>query len=255
VILDTYLDRQNGFVFGTNPAGIEYDGQVTNEGEGGNSGPGFNRSQSGSGGGFNLNWDASFVVRSHVGDFGWSAEFAIPLRTLRYESTTPQVWGLNFQRNIRRKREEAYWSPVSRIYSLNRLSSAGELRGLELETPRNFKVTPYVLGSSERDFVTTDENDLDGDVGVDAKFGVTPSMNLDLTYNTDFAQVEVDEQQVNLTRFSLFFPEKREFFLENQGIFFFGGATTGASDTPALFYSRRIGLDAGRQAPSTPAAG
>ena len=237
VIFDTYLDRQNGFVFGTNPAGIEYDGQVTNEGEGGNTGPGFNRSQSGSGGGFNLNWDASFVVRSHVDDFGWSAEFAIPLRTLRYESARPQVWGLNFQRNIRRKREETYWSPVSRIYSLHRLSSAGELRGLELETPRNFKVTPYVLGSSERDYVTAAEADLDGDVGVDAKFGVTPSLNLDLTYNTDFAQVEVDEQQVNLTRFNLFFPEKRPFFLENAGSF-----AMGQNQSVELFFSRRIGI-------------
>jgi hypothetical protein len=164
-IFDTYLDRQNGFVFGTNPAGIEYDGQVTNEGEGGGGGgPGSGRSQTGSGGGFNLNWDASFQVRSHVGDFGWSAEFAIPLRTLRYEAETPQTWGVNFQRNIRRKREEAYWSPISRIYSLHRLSSAGELRGLELETPRNFKVTPYALGSSERDYAASDDNELDGDV-------------------------------------------------------------------------------------------
>ncbi len=238
VIFDTYLDCQNGFVFGTNPAGIEYDGQVTNEGEGGgNTGPGFGRSQSGAGGGFNLNWDASFVVRSHVGDFGWSAEFAIPLRTLRYESAKPQTWGLNFQRNVRRKREETYWSPVSRIYSLNRLSSAGELRGLELETPRNFKVTPYALGSSTRDYVTSDETDLDGDVGVDAKFGVTPSLNLDLTYNTDFAQVEVDEQQINLTRFNLFFPEKRPFFLENAGNF-----AMGENQEVELFFSRRIGI-------------
>jgi hypothetical protein len=241
-IFDTYLDRQNGFVFGTNPAGIEYDGQVTNEGEGGGGGPGFGRSQSGSGGGFNLNWDASFQVRSHVGDFGWSAEFAIPLRTLRYGANKPQIWGLNFQRNIRRKREEVYWSPIARIYSLHRLSSAGELRGLELETPRNFKVTPYALGSSERDYVTSDENDLDGDFGVDAKFGVTPSLNLDLTYNTDFAQVEVDEQQINLTRFNLFFPEKRPFFLENAGNF-----AMGQNEDVELFFSRRIGIGPGGQ--------
>ncbi len=237
VVFDTYLDRQNGFVFGTNPAGIEYDGQVTNEGEGGGGGPGFRRAQGGSGGGFNLNWDASFVVRSRVGDFGWSAEFAIPLRTLRYESAKPQVWGLNFQRNIRRKREETYWSPVSRIYSLNRLSSAGELRGLELETPRNFKVTPYALASSERDYTATEDNDVDGELGVDAKFGVTPSLNLDLTYNTDFAQVEVDDQQINLTRFNLFFPEKRPFFLENAGNF-----AMGENRSVELFFSRRIGI-------------
>jgi hypothetical protein len=238
VIFDTYLDRQNGFVFGTNPAGIEYDGQVTNEGEGqGQPGQGQGRSQRGSGGGFNLNWDASFEVAAQVGDFGWSAEFAIPLRTLRYEAVKPQVWGLNFQRNIRRKREEAYWSPVSRIYNLYRLSSAGELRGLELETPRNFKVTPYVLGETERDYTLSDESDLSGDFGVDAKFGVTPSLNLDLTYNTDFAQVEVDEQQINLTRFNLFFPEKRPFFLENAGSF-----TMGLNQSVELFFSRRIGI-------------
>jgi hypothetical protein len=117
------------------------------------------------------------------------------------------------------------------------LSSAGELRGLELETPRNFKVTPYVLGSSERDYVTADENDLDGELGVDAKFGVTPSLNLDLTYNTDFAQVEVDEQQINLTRFNLFFPEKRPFFLENAGTF-----SMGENEAVELFFSRRIGI-------------
>jgi hypothetical protein len=239
MIFDTYLDRQNGFVFGTNPAGIEYDGQVTNEGEGGQ-GAGARRSQSGSGGGFNLNWDASFDVATLRGDFGWSAEFAIPLRTLRYGAQKPQVWGLNFQRNIRRKREEVYWSPVSRIYNLYRLSSAGELRGLELETPRNFKVTPYALGSNERDYTESDSNDVDGEFGVDAKFGVTPSLNLDLTYNTDFAQVEVDEQQVNLTRFNLFFPEKRPFFLENAGNF-----SMGQSQQVELFFSRRIGIASG----------
>ncbi|HXV62312.1 MAG TPA: DUF5916 domain-containing protein [Vicinamibacteria bacterium] len=237
IILDTYLDRQNGFVFGTNPAGIEYDGQVTNEGEGGQGQPGSGRSQTGSGGGFNLNWDASWIVATQMGEYGWSAEFAIPLRTLRYGSEKPQVWGLNFQRNIRRKREEVYWSPVSRIYNLYRLSSAGELHGLELETPRNFKVTPYVLGSSERDYTTSDTNDLNGDFGVDAKFGVSPSLNLDLTYNTDFAQVEVDEQQINLTRFNLFFPEKRPFFLENAGNF-----AMGLNQSAELFFSRRIGI-------------
>ncbi|HSF20060.1 MAG TPA: DUF5916 domain-containing protein [Vicinamibacteria bacterium] len=237
IILDTYLDRQNGFVFGTNPAGIEYDGQVTNEGEGGQGQPGSGRSQTGSGGGFNLNWDASWIVATRMGDYGWSAEFAIPLRTLRYGAGKPQVWGLNFQRNIRRKREEVYWSPVSRIYNLYRLSSAGELHGLELETPRNFKVTPYVLGSSERDYTTSDTNDLNGDFGVDAKFGVSPSLNLDLTYNTDFAQVEVDEQQINLTRFNLFFPEKRPFFLENAGNF-----AMGLNQSVELFFSRRIGI-------------
>ena len=246
VIFDTYLDRQNGFVFGTNPAGLEHDGQVTNEGEGGGGGGGGGRpggqrrAQSGAGAGYNLNWDTSFTVATDIGDYGWSAEFAIPLRTLRYASGKPQTWGLNFQRNIRRKREEVFWSPVSRVFNLYRLSSAGELHGLELETPRNFKVTPYLLGAANREFEIHDSADLDGEWGVDAKFGVTPALNLDVTYNTDFAQVEVDAQQVNLTRFSLFFPEKRPFFLENAGYF-----QMGAPRSVELFFSRRIGIGPG----------
>ena len=201
MVFDTYRDRQNGFVFGTNPAGIEYDGQVSKEGGGGQTSS-RQRTQTGSGSGFNLNWDASFIVRAHIGEMGWMAEFAIPLRTLRYGSGKPQSWGLNFQRNIRRKREQVYWSPVSRIFNLYRLSSAGDLHGLELATPRNFKVTPYALSSANRDFSTSTSSEFDAQFGIDAKFGVTPALNLDVTVNTDFAQVEVDDQQINLTRFN-----------------------------------------------------
>ena len=221
VIFDTYHDLQNGFVFGTNPAGIEFDGQVINEGAD-----------------FNLNWDASWVVRTQVTDTGWSLEFEIPLRSLRY-GKSPQVWGLNFERNIRRKRELVYWAPVERIYDLYRLSEAGELRGLELETLRNFKVTPFVVGSVLRDYTNPAQidADFDGAYGFDSKFGVTPSLNLDLTYNTDFAQVEADDQVVNLTRFNVRFPEKRPFFLENAGLFAAG------KQGVDLFFSRRIGID------------
>jgi hypothetical protein len=231
-ILDTYHDKQNGFVFGTNPAGIEYDGQVSNEGSGGGN----------AGGGFNRNWDGAWEVRTRIEDNGWSAEFAIPLRTLRYAAAKPQVWGVNFSRNIRRKRELVYWSPVSRVYNIHRLSSGGELHGLELETPRNFKFTPYILGTALRDYLKVQpgekvRTDYDKDVGFDVKFGLTPSLNLDFTYNTDFAQVEVDEQQINLTRFNLFFPEKRPFFLENAGLF-----AVGRAETIDLFFSRRIGI-------------
>jgi hypothetical protein len=232
VILDTYHDRQNGFVFGTNPAGIEYDGQVSNEGLGGG----------GAGGGFNRNWDGTWQVRTRILEDGWSAEFAIPLRTLRYGSSKPQVWGVNFSRNIRRKRELVYWSPVQRVYSISRLSSAGELQGLELDTPRNFKFTPYIVGTALRDYRARRDGEVrwvrQGDAGFDVKFGVTPSLNLDVTTNTDFAQVEVDEQQINLTRFNLFFPEKRPFFLENAGTF-----AVGKSEAIDLFFSRRIGID------------
>ena len=238
MILDTYHDFQNGFVFGTNPAGIEFDGQVSDAGQGGRGGRAGDTAVAGSGSGFNLNWDGSWTVRTHVNEVGWMAEFAIRLRSLRY-GDRPQTWGLNFQRNIRRKRETAYWAPIERAFNLYRLSSAGALEGLELDAPRNFKVTPYTIGTATRDFgnEAETETELDADFGLDVKFGVTPTLNLDITYNTDFAQVEVDEQIVNLTRFSVRLPEKRPFFLENAGMFAIG------SNDVELFFSRRIGID------------
>ena len=186
-----------------------------------------------------MNWDASWTVATAVTDEGWSAEFAIPLRTLRYGSN-PQTWGINFHRNIRRKREDDYWSPVARIYDLYRLSSAGELHGLELQSPRNLKITPYALGAAGRDYAAEVDTQTNTDFGVDAKVGLTPALNVDLTYNTDFAQVEVDDQQINLTRFNLFFPEKRPFFLENAGNF-----SMGRGSSVDLFFSRRIGIGPG----------
>jgi hypothetical protein len=227
VIFDTFRDRQNGFVFGTTSTGVQYDAQVRNEGAAAS------------------NWDASWEVKTHHTSAGWTAEFRIPLRTLRYGSP-PQLWGLNFQRNIQRTRERVYWAPLARQYDLSRLSSAGELRALSLPAPRNFTITPYALTSANRNFTPGASIDGDADVGLDAKFGITPSLNLDATYNTDFAQVEVDTQQINLTRFNIRFPEKRPFFLENSQLFQVGknsgGGMGGASDLD-LFFSRRIGLD------------
>ena len=248
ILLDTYQDRQNGFVFGTNPAGVEYDGQVTNEGQGsgrGGSGrPGNSIQQRGSGGGFNINWDGAWQVVTNVSDIGWTAEIAIPFRTLRYPQSEIQTWGMNFQRNIRAQNEQVYWSPLPRQYSLNRISLAGELQGIEVPPQRNLQLTPYVLGDSlTRDSDKRTVNT--GEFGADLKYSVTPSMTLDLTYNTDFAQAEVDDEQVNLDRFTLFFPEKRPFFLENAGLFSVG--QPGAVD---IFFSRRIGLsDTGGQVP------
>ena len=239
MILDTYHDQQNGFLFGTNAVGVQYDAQVRNEGQSGGGGggaPTLGRTSGGSGAGVNVNWDGAWDVKARVTETGWTAEFAIPLRTLRY-GPPPQVWGLNFTRNIQRKREQVYWSPVSRIYNLTRLSSAGELRDLNVATPRNLKIMPYALGSANRNFFASPDTDYGRDFGVDAKFGVTTSLNLDLTYNTDFAQVEVDEQQINLTRFNLLFPEKRPFFLENRGLF-----AVGKSGEVDLFFSRAIGI-------------
>ena len=234
-ILDTYHDNQNGFVFGTNPAAVEYDAQVDNEGQGNFSNA---RQQGGAVGGFNLNWDASWTVKTLTGEFGWSAEFAIPLRTLRFATGKDVVWGINFQRNIRKSNEITYWAPMPIQFDLKRLSLAGTLRGLNLQSPGNLKLIPYVLGQAAKNYSKTPPTtNLKPDIGGDVKYSVTPSITLDLTYNTDFAQVEVDDQQVNLDRFNLFFPEKRPFFLENAGVF-----SVGSPGEVDLFFSRRIGI-------------
>ena len=245
IIFDTYQDRQNGFVFATTPAGVEYDGQVVKEGEGGGVfQQGQTRAQAGSAGGFNLNWDASWTVATHVDSLGWYAEFRIPFSTLRYGNAREQTWGLNLARSIRRRNEESFWSPIPRQYNLYRVSQAGHLVGLEVPSQRIATITPYVLSSAQKSYsppsltVAWDSTRYPTEVGVDAKLGITPSLTLDATYNTDFAQVEVDEQRTNLTRFPLFFPEKRPFFLENAGVF-----SAGTPQAVELFFSRRIGID------------
>ena len=228
MILDTYRDEKTGFVFGTNPVGIQYDGQVAQEGEGG----GFSTA-----GGFNINWDGDWDVEATISEIGWSAEFAIPFRTLRYPRNPDQDWGVNFQRNIRRRNEQAYWSPLPRQYNLYRLSMAGGMENFAVPSQKNLKILPYVLGTGTREGVEDAPTENDGNVGLDVKYSLTPSLTLDGTINTDFAQVEVDELQINLDRFNLFFPEKRPFFLENAGYF-----TVGVPQEVELFYSRRIGL-------------
>jgi hypothetical protein len=228
IIIDGLLDRQNGYVFGTNPAGIEYDGQVTGEGAGG--GISFQ------GGDLNLNWDGSWTVVANSGDYGWSAEFEIPFRTLRFTSAETQDWGINFQRNIRRNSEVAFWAPIDRNRNLYRVSEAGTLQGVMPPPQRNLQFTPYVLGSARRGRELTG-TETETEAGFDLKYLVTPSLTLDLTYNTDFAQVEADNQQINLDRFNLFFPEKRPFFLENAGQF-----AVGDPGSVEVFFSRRIGI-------------
>ena len=258
IVFDTFRDRQNGFVFGTTPAGQEYDGQGINGGGsrrlfGSGGRGGFSR---GGGGGFNLNWDGAWQVRTLVSDIGWSAEFAIPFRTLRFPARSQQEWGINFQRNLPRRNETAYWASLPRQYNLYRVSMAGQLDGLVTPSgnARNLQLTPYVVGAmSKRDRLPDRRAVVTGDMGADLKYSVTPGLTLDATYNTDFAQVEVDDQQINLDRFNLFFPEKRPFFLENAGAFTV--ANEGAARQPdlgqtELFFSRRIGISAtGQQIP------
>ncbi len=245
IILDTYRDRQNGFMFSTTPAGIEYDAQVVKEGEGGGvSQQGQNRQQAGAMGGLNVNWDGSWEVATSRDGQGWYAEMRIPFTTLRYASGQDQTWGMNLVRRIRRRNEEAFWSPVSRQYNIMRLSQGGDLSGLTPPAQRSGTVTPFVLGSVQRDYLPGAANtDYGREIGGDAKINLG-SLTLDLTANTDFAQVEVDEQRTNLTRFPLFFPEKRPFFLENGGLF-----SAGTPQAADLFFTRKIGISDGNPVP------
>jgi hypothetical protein len=238
-IIDTFKDFQTGYLFGTNPAGIEYDAQITGGGEGGSM---MRRFSMGTGGGFNVNWDAVWEVKSQRGDYGWSAEFAIPFKTLRYKEGKDQSWGINFERVIARNKEEAHWAPISRQFTMNRLVSAGTLTQMNVPSSRNIKIMPYVLGQNNEKKEETSSKSNDGTFGLDGKISVGSSMSLDLTYNTDFAQVEADEQQINLDRFSLFFPEKRAFFLENAGLFSVGTGGGFFGPDIEMFFSRRIGV-------------
>jgi len=238
-ILDTFQDQQNGYVFGTNAGGIEYDAQVSKGGEG--MSISIRRQSVGTGDAFNINWDAQWEVKTNIGDYGWSAEFAIPFKTLRYATGNEQDWGINFQRVIAHKQEQVFWAPIPRQYSLNRLMNAGTITGIKVPNARTLKIMPYGLGSKNDVVSETKSSSTASDFGLDVKFGVTSSLILDLTYNTDFAQVEADEQQINLDRFSLFFPEKRGFFLENAGLFSVGENTFSGPDIE-MFFSRRIGI-------------
>ena len=241
-IIDTFKDYQTGYLFGTNAAGVEFDAQITGGGEGGSI---SRRFSIGSGGGFNVNWDAVWEVKTAKGDFGWSAEFAIPFKSLRYKEDQDQSWGINFERVIARKKEESHWAPIPRQFTMTRLVSAGTINNVNVPISRNIKIMPYVLGQNNKvkDNEITQSNK--SDFGLDAKVSVGSSMNLDLTYNTDFAQVEADEQQINLDRFSLFFPEKRSFFLENAGLFSVGSGGGYFGPDIEMFFSRRIGVGSG----------
>ena len=249
LLIDAYNDGQNAFVFGTSPTGIEFDAQITKAGQ--TRGSGGGPARAGGGGGaqragaaaFNLNWDAVWTVRSQVTNRGWESEIAIPFRTLRYKPGTDQTWGLNISRNIRRRNELSFWSPVSRAFEFSQVELAGQLHGLETKRHRNVKLLPYVLGGMSQDYrLVEGRTDRSIRGGIDIKYGLTPGLTLDGTVNTDFAQVEVDDVQINLTRFDLFFPEKRPFFLENSGFFEFGSPRE-----VEIFFSRRIGLDENRQ--------
>lgn len=251
VTLDTYHDHRNGFFFETNALGARFDAQIIGEGGSGGGGGGGGRGQS-----FNRDWDAVWEAAGRITDEGWEVEIAIPFWSLRFDRQTMSTWGINFRRAIPRKSEEAYWAPVPRQFNATRLSLSGVLTGLdEVGRPRTLQLKPFALGDISQlpdgptaapfaDHATT----ASGDIGLDVKWSVTPNLTLDGTVNTDFAQVEADDVQINLTRFPLFFPEKREFFLENAGLFTFG---SGGMGSPRVigFHSRRIGIEDGGEVP------
>jgi hypothetical protein len=238
VMIDTFHDRRNGYLFFANAQGGMSDAQVANENA-------------------NVDWNTIWETKSANFDGGWTIEFRIPFRSIRFQEGA-RVWGINFRRNVRWKTETAFLAAVPASYGvngINRASSAATLVGLEAPARiGNIDVKAYALGSTLANRIAAPpiSNRSDGEFGVDAKWSATQSYIADFTVNTDFAQVEDDEQQLNLTRFSLQYPEKRDFFMEGEQFFGFGtqsGAPGNNPEIPVIFFSRRIGLENGGVVP------
>lgn len=222
VFFDTFLDQTNGFSFGASVSGAKWDGTQSN------------------GAAVNLNWDCKWESKTKQYPDRWVTEMRIPFRSVRFKSGADK-WGVNFSRLDLKTNEKSSWAPVPRQFATASLAYAGVLQW-DKPLPKSkmmFSVIPYIFGSAAKNFEAGTNTTYRKDFGFDAKLGLSTSMNLDLTYNPDFSQAEVDQQVTNLDRFELFFPEKRQFFLENSDLFSNYGLTT---VTP--FFSRRIGLDA-----------
>ena len=243
VMLDTFHDKRNGYIFTITPSGGFTDALVTDERA------------------FNPDWNTVWDNSAARTEDGWVAEMAIPFKSLRY-APGGRTWGINIRRMIRTKNEYSFIVPMSRAWTSStamlHVAAAATLTDLEVPPATvNLEAKPYVLSSSRTDRLARPivNNDFTGDAGLDVKYGITKALTADFTYRTDFAQVEDDEAQVNLTRFALSFPEKREFFLEGAGIFTSFGTVGAAAvsgsggDAPSLFYSRRIGLAGSRAVP------
>ena len=237
-VIDTFHDKRNGYMFQTNPLGALRDMTVTDDQQ-------------------NSAWNGIWYVKTDHFEQGWTMEVAIPFKSLRYRANGVQTWGINLRRLVKWKNEFSYLSLVPAALGttgVSRMASAATVIGIETPSEsKNLELKPYAVSSAttNRTGAQPFDNRLDANAGLDFKYGLTRSMILDATYRTDFAQVEEDLQQVNLTRFSLFFPEKRDFFIEGQGIFDFGGVQAGNSpgDVPILFFSRQIGLSSGQAVP------
>ena len=236
-MLDTFYDRRSGVLFQFNALGGRMDGQLASEGN------------------YNGDWNPIWDLAVGRFDGGWTAEAAIPFKSLSYQPGRSQIWGFNARRRNRWRNEMSYLANPPAGMSMNGIafpSFAATVVGIEAPpSSRTLDIKPYLISDLTSDVPSNIRNEVSGDVGLDVRYALTQNLSADFTYNTDFAQVEADEQQVNLTRFSLFFPEKREFFLENQGLYNFGGTGGfgGGNSTPRLFYSRRIGLEGGREIP------
>ncbi|MFZ5862875.1 MAG: DUF5916 domain-containing protein [Nitrospirota bacterium] len=228
VVIDTYHDHQNAFLFQTNPLGAQYDAAFTREGA-------F----------VNDAWNGLWEVAAGRTPTGWAAEFRIPFTTLRYHPSAGATWGIQFRRVIPHLLETSFWSPIAPEQSLYEISRGGHLVGVAPLRPQHrLTLIPYAKGSYG--VRSTDDSgwDVDHDVGGDARYAFTPDLTLDLTLNTDFAETEADHFQVRLDRFPLFFPEQREFFLEDKGAFEFG-----LNGQVQPFFSRTIGLSRGEPVP------
>ncbi len=241
VLFDTFHDGRNAFIFHINPLGGLLDAQLVDENL------------------FNRDWNTVWEAKTARFENGWTLEIQVPFKSLRYKGGGPQIWGINARRIVRSKNEFTHITHIPASYGTQgilKVSSAATLVGLETpSSSRNLEFKPYLRGDVSTDLEADPpySNDADGDAGFDVKYGVTRGITFDFTYNTDFAQVEVDEQQVNLTRFNLFYPEKREFFLEGQGIFNFGieggRGSLPPENAPMVFFSRRIGLEGSSAVP------
>ena len=237
-VIDPLHDRRNGYLFQTNPLGALRDMTVTDDQQ-------------------NSAWNGIWYVKTGHFENGWTMEVAIPFKSLRYSGSGPQTWGINLRRLVKWKNEFSYLSLVPAALGavgVSRMASAATVVGIETPAEsKNIELKPYAVASSTTNRTATQpfDNDRDFNAGLDFKYGLTRSLILDATYRTDFAQVEEDLQQINLTRFSVFFPEKRDFFIEGQGIFDFGGVQAGNSpgDVPLLFFSRQIGISRGQAVP------
>jgi len=235
IVIDSNHDRRDAYVFEVNPLGTQNDGLIVEE----QGGPGFN------GGDFDRGWDGVWTSDAHITTDGWTATVEIPFTSLNFTHAMDVAWGLNFKRFIRRKNEEDLWAAYRRIFGITKISEAGELTGInDIGSGRLFIVKPYGVARYDQQTGQSPKFPLTG--GVDIKYGLSSNLVLNLTGNTDFADTEVDLEPFNLTPFKVLIPEKRQFFLENAGVFNFD-----IGDQDQLFFSRQIGIDpvTGQQVP------